>query len=288
MPPPLLVPLLTPIPHTHTRARTRAVHCILQWARFRDNPQCPQCKTPFGYLWTHRLLDGTLSDFPVEESVVLLKRARWFDDYVKEKEKGKAIAGSSAAAAATTLDSPRGGGGGGRHSGSGGDWLDFYDDYDAPDEDEEVEAYYFSSRAGAARVLIGNRRWGGNGYMQAGRMYARPKQQQQQAAAGGGKGKGKQAAAANAGGSGKGKQPGGGSPALGSSPSGSGGFKVGSWGAGGSALGTPVGGGAACSNSAAAAVAACGGEGSSSGQGRRARRKARREALDAGVLVDDD
>lgn len=44
---------------------------------------CPQCKKPFDYLLTHRQLDGTLTDYLAEESVVLLKRARWFEDYVK-------------------------------------------------------------------------------------------------------------------------------------------------------------------------------------------------------------
>ena len=55
-----------------------AAKCILKWAIQRDNCWCPQCKAPFQYLFTYRNLDGTLNDFPQEESVVLLKRAEWF------------------------------------------------------------------------------------------------------------------------------------------------------------------------------------------------------------------
>ena len=55
-----------------------AAKCILKWAAQRDNCWCPQCKAPFQYLFTYRNLDGTLNDFPQEESVVLLKRAEWF------------------------------------------------------------------------------------------------------------------------------------------------------------------------------------------------------------------
>jgi hypothetical protein len=58
-----------------------AVNCILQWALCKE--WCPQCKKPFDYLLCHKQLDGTLSDFLVEESVVLLKRARWFDDHMR-------------------------------------------------------------------------------------------------------------------------------------------------------------------------------------------------------------
>jgi hypothetical protein len=50
------------------------------------------------------------------------------------------------------------------------DWADAYEDYlDAElEEDEEIEQYYFSSAAGRARVVLGNRRWGEGGYMRAG------------------------------------------------------------------------------------------------------------------------
>ena len=58
-----------------------AVNCILMWAVCKET--CPQCKAPFNYLITYRQLDGTITDYPTEESVCLLKRARWFEDYVK-------------------------------------------------------------------------------------------------------------------------------------------------------------------------------------------------------------
>jgi len=58
------------------------VNCILRWAAHRERPTCPQCKQPFEHLFTYRRLDGGLHDFPVEESVTLLKRAVWFTNYM--------------------------------------------------------------------------------------------------------------------------------------------------------------------------------------------------------------
>lgn len=58
-----------------------AVNCILQWSLCKE--LCPQCKHPFDYLLTHKQLDGTVTDFLTEESVVLLKRARWFEEYMR-------------------------------------------------------------------------------------------------------------------------------------------------------------------------------------------------------------
>ncbi|KAF6262126.1 hypothetical protein COO60DRAFT_1282794 [Scenedesmus sp. NREL 46B-D3] len=145
------------------------VNCILQWALCKE--WCPQCKKPFDYLLCHKQLDGTLSDFLVEESVVLLKRARWFDDHMREvARKGAMPAGLLAA-------SSNAAGAGYDSDADARDWADVYEDYlDAElEEDEEIEQYYFSSAAGRARVL-GNRRWGEGGYMRAGRMYARPVQ----------------------------------------------------------------------------------------------------------------
>ena len=57
--------------------------CILAWTVHRDPPSCPQCKAPFTSLLTFRKLDGSMSDYPVEESVCLLKRAIWFEAYLK-------------------------------------------------------------------------------------------------------------------------------------------------------------------------------------------------------------
>lgn len=129
-------------------------HCILHWALHKDNPWCPQCKQPFSYLLTYRTLDGTLQDFPSEESVVLLKRARWFEDHVRASEKGKALVEESRVAEEQA-------------------WQEYADEYDLA-EDEEIEAFYFSSAAGRARVVLENRRFGAGGYLSSGRRHARP------------------------------------------------------------------------------------------------------------------
>lgn len=63
--------------------RLVAGKCILAWAVQKEPVWCPQCKAPFTNLLTYRKLDGTLSDFPVEESVCLLKRAHWFEAHMK-------------------------------------------------------------------------------------------------------------------------------------------------------------------------------------------------------------
>ena len=63
----------------------RAVKCILRWAAHRERPTCPQCKAPFDTVWTYLQLDGTLCDFPSEESVALLLRARWFCDHMQAR-----------------------------------------------------------------------------------------------------------------------------------------------------------------------------------------------------------
>ena len=52
-----------------------------------------------------------------------------------------------------------------------GDYARYYDEYD---DDEEVEDYYFSAAAGRARVVLGNRRHGPNGFISSGRLQARP------------------------------------------------------------------------------------------------------------------
>jgi hypothetical protein len=65
---------------------TYCCSCILSWCAFQDQRThtraqhwCPLCRTPFNYLYTYRQLDGTFSDFLVEEPLVLLQRATWFD-----------------------------------------------------------------------------------------------------------------------------------------------------------------------------------------------------------------
>ena len=61
------------------------------------------------------------------------------------------------------------------------DWVDWREDGNADyrrfeeqyEDDEEVEDFYFSSAAGRLRI-VGNRRFGENGFISSGRMQARP------------------------------------------------------------------------------------------------------------------
>ncbi|KAL0370313.1 UNVERIFIED_CONTAM: hypothetical protein Sangu_0349400 [Sesamum angustifolium] len=81
---------------------------------------------------------GRVYDYMFEESVCLLLRASWFKPMVVvELEE---------------VDE------------------DFYDFY-FEDEDEDLEEVYLGSSSG---IRIGNRRWGDNGYVRAGRQEARP------------------------------------------------------------------------------------------------------------------
>ena len=66
------------------------MNCILQWSLCKE--WCPQCKHPFDYLLTHKQLDGTITDFLTEESVVLLKRARWFEEYMRVSSNSMSVA----------------------------------------------------------------------------------------------------------------------------------------------------------------------------------------------------
>jgi len=129
-------------------------YCILQWTLHKEKCFCPQCKHEFSHLMTYRALDGTLNDFPVEESIVLLRRARWFEDSLKDN-----------AASINLLEDVR--------IADENAWMDDYDD-DEFGEDEEMEAFYFSSAAGKARIVIGNRRFGQGGYISGGHRQARP------------------------------------------------------------------------------------------------------------------
>ena len=118
--------------------------CIMAWAssravRYPDMPTpCPQCKQPFTSVYVQRTLDGVASDFLVEESVVLLLRARW----------------TNAAA-----------------GGAAGFFQDDSDDGSAEyDEEDEEELLARQHRV----RLIGNRRFGGGGFVASGRLLARP------------------------------------------------------------------------------------------------------------------
>lgn len=130
------------------------VGCILKWSLVKDDDvSCPKCKAKFSFLYTYRSLDGTLHEFPQEESVCLLKRASWFEDAFGNF-KGKALATSE------EPDIPE----------------EWYDEYFEEEDDDDYDEYMASSGlvGHRNRVMLGNRRWGSNGYIQAGRMQARP------------------------------------------------------------------------------------------------------------------
>ncbi|CAA7388500.1 unnamed protein product [Spirodela intermedia] len=125
------------------------VTCILRWASYRDrNPTCPQCKLPFAFLIIHRTLDGCIRDFMFEESICLLLRAQWFVPLPVPAE------GQEVSEEELSLYQ-----------------SDYYDGLEEEEEDLE-EDYYVAARS--STLLIGNRRWGDNGYVRAGRKEARP------------------------------------------------------------------------------------------------------------------
>lgn len=131
--------------------------CILQWTLHKETPVCPTCKQPFSYLLTYRALDGSLNDFPMEESVVLLRRAQWFEDWIRSSQNDawQALFEDAKVAEETA-------------------WMDEYDEDGYWKEDEEMEAFYFSSAAGKARIVLGNRRFGQGGFISGGHRQARP------------------------------------------------------------------------------------------------------------------
>lgn len=143
--------------------------CILQWTLHKSEATCvcPTCKRPFSYLLTYRALDGTLNDFPIEESVVLLRRSQWFEEWVRESENASCQWLLEEAKLADETA-----------------WQEDYDEDEYWEEDEKMEAFYFSSAAGKARIVLGNRRFGSGGYISGGRRLARPVQSTEASASG--------------------------------------------------------------------------------------------------------
>lgn len=159
--------------------------CLLHWAVYKEKPICPQCKVPFSSLLTFRTVDGELHDYPCQESIGMLKRAPWFQEHLKKKEE--------AMAEASLPEALRGNRGQVGSVIDESDYLDYSRYYEEYDDDEQVEDYYFSSAAGRARVVIGNRRHGPNGFLSSGRIQARPSGATHQAK--GSKGKGAEGSA---------------------------------------------------------------------------------------------
>lgn len=127
------------------------VYCIIQWSTTRDPCSCPQCKRKFDTILCFRQLDGTVTDHLHQEGLCLLRRANWYQAKLKKIEQEAPL----------------------RRSGTMVHEDDYYYGYDEDDIDE-VEDYYFSSAAGHARIVLGNRRFGRSGYISAGHNYAQP------------------------------------------------------------------------------------------------------------------
>ncbi|KAK1406083.1 hypothetical protein QVD17_41368 [Tagetes erecta] len=129
------------------------VSCILRWATYKKEPTCPQCKHPFEFLNIHRSLDGSIHDYMFEESVCLLLRASWFHPLHVESHE--------------ILDDNV--------------MEDFYpygyEEVDDDDDDEDLDEMYLG-RSSNINIRIGNRRWGNNGFVRAGKQEARPVHQQ--------------------------------------------------------------------------------------------------------------
>ncbi|KAJ7964992.1 Zinc finger, RING-type [Quillaja saponaria] len=120
------------------------VTCILRWATYSKKSTCPQCKHPFEFLNVHRSLDGSIHDYMFEESVCLLLRAPWFVPLTVEDHSDH----------------------------QDHDLYDYAEDYYLyEDEEDDLDEVYYSGSSG---LRIGNRRWGDNGYIRAGRQEARP------------------------------------------------------------------------------------------------------------------
>ncbi|KAL7612259.1 uncharacterized protein LOC111912387 [Lactuca sativa] len=129
------------------------VICILRWATYKKEPTCPQCKNPFEFLNIHRSLDGSIHDYMFEESVCLLLRASWFHPlHIEPHEEPE------------------------DHHHITQDFFYSYD-YEEEEEDEDLDEVYLG-RASNINIRIGNRRWGHNGFVRAGKQEARPVHQQ--------------------------------------------------------------------------------------------------------------
>jgi hypothetical protein len=125
------------------------------WLHGQLNHVGPDCLCRY----VHKQLDGSVSDFPVEESVCLLQRATWFTEHVRTLENG----GKISAAMAVQDDTAGGSASLAGLTGEGRGYeeydVDDYEQYDAEyDEDELIERYYFSSAAGEQSVIVGA--WG--------------------------------------------------------------------------------------------------------------------------------
>jgi len=112
---------------------------------------------------TCRNLDGTVRDSMQEESVCLLKRTNW---YLRRTKGTHLIRGSQA------FDEPC------PPFGSLAEEADeeWEDDYYCSNEIDDTEDFYFSNAAGSARIVLANRKFGKNGFIRSGRVFAQSTQ----------------------------------------------------------------------------------------------------------------
>jgi hypothetical protein len=129
----------------------------------------------------HKQLDGSFTGIPVEESVVLLARSSWFQDWLTEREHLKQLSKNNPGLVPPVPPQPV-------HRSEQAllqeEWAEeaLYGYFESQ-YDDDVEDMYLSR---APRMAIGNRPYGPNGFIAAGRKLAAPKRSK-------GKGKGAEA-----------------------------------------------------------------------------------------------
>jgi hypothetical protein len=164
--------------------------CIVRWANFQEEEEnaqrkkrglssthhnhhhgqtsfaakCPSCRVPFENLLCYRELDGSVHRLGGEldlreHPLCLLKRSKWLGLEETEEE----MYGGRQSSFDDSFEEEYGHGYHGMKSSNKSAYYDIDDEY-------------FAKRGGA-RVVIGNRRFGANGFVASGRALARPIQQ---------------------------------------------------------------------------------------------------------------
>jgi len=143
---------------------TYCAYCIVRWAEEKDHALCPQCKGRYDSVMTFRNLDGTVHDSLQEESICLLRRTHWYLHRTKAATQGsKVVRCSELPLGLTAADYE-----------DEEEWDD--DDYYCTNEIDDTEDFYFSRAAGSARIVLTNRKFGKNGFIRSGRVFAQSTQ----------------------------------------------------------------------------------------------------------------
>lgn len=141
-----------------------AVSCIVHWASTRSEAaRCPTCKNSFTLISLNKNLDGSLSQSPVEETVAMVSRSSWFKEWLAARERFKSGAVGTAQNAG-----PRS-----AYSLMQEEWAEdeLYSYFEQEFDEDDAEDYYVGRSTGR-RHAFGNRPFGSNGYMRAGRRLA--------------------------------------------------------------------------------------------------------------------